>query len=392
MSRVMAAPSRSSSREVLRALHVYASLNRGGAETWLMDVLRRAGRNDLAIDVCLVGDRVGAYEEEFRSLGGTIYRCPLRKNPLRFTRAFARLLRDHRYDVVHSHLYLFSGVVLRTAFRAGVPQRVAHIHPVEDVKEKRLLRGMYARWMRSWIIRYGTHFASPSREGWLRFWGPDWERDDNKRVIYNGLDVSRFEQTADPDGVREELDIPKDAKLVLNVARFAPHKRHAFLVDVAERLIGRDKNVYFLFIGAGDLRDEAMAKASAAGLDANVRFVAGASDINRYWLAADAFAFPSVNEGFGIVVAEAAAAGLPVVAQDIPGVREAATACHDVTLLPVATEPEAWSRTLEAAVAKGRLSDDERRRRLKSFPFTIERSIEALRGLYGLPSEPPEAD
>lgn len=391
MSRVITAPSTSSSRGVLRALHVYATLSRGGAETWLMDVVRRAGRNDLAIDVCLVGRGVGPYEEEFQSLGGTIHRCPLGKNPLRFTREFARLLREHPYDVVHSHLYLFSGVVLRTAYRVGVPRRIAHIHPVEDFKEKRLLRGMYARWMRSWIIRYGTHFASPSREGWFRFWGPDWERDDNKRVIYNGLDVSRFEQAADPDGVREELGIPKDAKLVLNVARFAPHKRHAFLVDVAERLIGRDRNVYFLFIGAGDLRDEAMAKASEAGLDANVRFVAGAPDINRYWLAADAFAFPSVNEGFGIVVAEAAAAGLPVVAQDIPGVREAATSCHDVTLLPVDTDPEAWSRTLEEAVAKGRLSDDDRRQRLKSFPFTIERSIEALRGLYGLSPKPPEA-
>jgi len=368
----------------LRALHVYATLNRGGAETWLMDVVRRSDRRELAIDVCVVGDRVGAYEEEFASLGGVIHRCPLRRNPWGFHRALSRLLREHAYHVVHSHLYLFSGIVLRAAARAGVDQRVAHLHPVEDVKSGRLLRAVYAGWMRSWIIRYGTHFASPSREGSLRFWGPDWDRDHNKRVIYNGLDVRRFEKPAEPSAVRRELGMPESARLVLNVARFAPHKRQSFLVDVAERLVARDPTTYFLFIGAGDLREQVMARASAAGLDANVRSVAGAADIDRYWLAADAFAFPSTNEGFGIVVAEAAAAGLPVVAQDIPGVREAAESCHDVTLLSRNTEPEAWSRTLEKAVRRGRLDDEQRREHLETFPFTIERSIDALRGLYGL--------
>lgn len=134
----------------------------------------------------------------------------------------------------------------------------------------------------------------------------------------------------------------------------------------------------------GDLRDEVMAAVTRKGLDERFQFVAGEPDIDRYWLSADAFAFPSTNEGFGIVVAEAAAAGLPVVAQDIPGVREAAQSCHEVTLLPVETGAEEWSRVLETALQHGRLNDDQRNERLKDFPLTIEKSVAALEELYGV--------
>lgn len=366
----------------VRALHVFGALNRGGAETWLMDVMRHSDRTRLEIDVCLVGSGEGAYESEFRSLGGTILRCPLKGNPIVFYRSFRRLLSQYQFDVVHAHVYFFSGVVLRAASMAGVRQRIAHIHPIEDLKQDRSFRALYRNWMRRWIVRYGTHFVAPTKEGLGSFWGKDWSAQGDKRPIYNGIQVTRFAACVDPAEVRSELGLPVDAKIVITVARFAPHKRHDFLVQVAERLIGRDESVYFVLIGAGPLRDAIISQVVQKGLGDRFRFVAGAPDIDRFWLSADAFAFPSCNEGFGIAVVEAAAAGLPVVAQDIPGVREAATACHDIALLPLDTDAEAWSKVLEAAVHAGRLKDEARTSRLEDFPFTIERSIAALETLY----------
>ena len=372
----------------VRALHVFGSLNRGGAETWLMDVMRHASRGALALDVCLIGAGAGAYEEEFRDLGGRIFRCPLGRSPWRFSRAFLRLLKSERFTVVHSHVYLFSGVVLRAAAQAGVPRRIAHIHPVEDVKARRLFRSIYATWMKRWIVRYGTHFVAPTRDGLDSYWGAGWESDGNKSVLYNGVDVARFAAPSDGAGVRRELGLDPGTRIVLNVARFTAHKRHIFLVDVAERLLKRDPDVCFVCIGAGALREQVMALTTQKDIDSRFRFVSGAPSIDRYWLAADAFAFPSSNEGFGIVIAEAAAAGLPVVAQDIPGVREAARAGHDVALLPLETEPEPWSRALEAALQRGRLDEQARQRHLNGFPFTIAQSVAALRTLYGIPPTP----
>lgn len=365
-----------------RALHVFASLNRGGAETWLMDVARGSKRTDFQFDVCLTGAAGGCYEEEFKQLGGRILRCPLGSNPWSFARRFSRQLASNRYDIVQSHLYHFSGAILRSAARAGVAKRIAHLHPVKDQKKTSLHRRLYVQWMRRWICRYGTHFVGPTRASLEAFWGPGWESDPNKSVIYNGIQTERFAKPADRNAVRKELGIPEEARLVLNVARFSPHKRHEFLVDVADELLTRHDDAFFLLIGDGAQKESIEARVRARKLTKHFRFISGLPDIDRFWLAADVFAFPSCNEGFGIVVVEAAAAGLPVIAQDIPGVREAATACAEIDLMPLDTTVSRWADTLSDALKKPRMSESDRQERLERFPFTIQASIEALHRLY----------
>jgi glycosyltransferase involved in cell wall biosynthesis len=365
-----------------RIVHVYGALGRGGAETWLMDVVRRTPRDELQFDVCLTNPRRGAYEDEFVRLGGQVHRCPIAGNLRAFARRLREILQHGQYDIVHSHLYHFTGFILRVAARAGVPQRIAHIHPAVDAKARSPLRALYTWWMRRWILRYGTHFVGPTRASLEGYWGPDWESDGRKRVIYNGIAIERFHQPVDRTAVRRELDLPDDCQIVLNVARYAAHKRHAFLVQVAETVAARHPNVYFVLIGAGDLKRAVEEQVCARGLTPRFRFIEGAPSIDRYWLSADVFAFPSSNEGFGIVVAEAAAAGLRVVAQDIPGVREAATACPAPVLLPLETPAADWAAVLLEQLALPRISEAERQMLLKHFPFTIENSIQTLRSIY----------
>src|SRR5690606_15998545 len=119
--------------------------NRGGAEAWLMDVMRNTSRDELQLDVCLLtrSSDPGAYAAEFESLGGVIHRCPLRKNLVSFTRDFRDILQREEYPIVHSHVYLFSGSLLRIAAQCGVAKRIAHNHPVEDVKRASLVRRAY---------------------------------------------------------------------------------------------------------------------------------------------------------------------------------------------------------------------------------------------------------
>lgn len=368
----------------LRALHLFATLNRGGAETWLMDIVRNSSRKRMAIDACVTQAERGAYEQEFESLGGRVHRCLLGRNPWRFMSNFERLLDDESYDVVHSHLYYFSGFALRAAARAGVPQRIAHNHPAEDIKARSILRPLYAAWMRRWTVHYGTDFVGPTRASMEAFWGPEWESDPHKRVIYNGVRVERFLQPVDGSAVRRELDLPAGAKIVLNVSRFVPHKRQAFLVDVALELARFCDFAYFILIGDGPLRESVERDVRSRDLSPRFRFIRGLPSIDRYWLAADVFAFPSVNEGFGIVVAEAAAAGLPVVAQDIPGVREAAVVLPAVTLLPLQTDAAAWAAVLSRTLDEPRPCEQERQALLDRFPFTIEASVESLERLYAV--------
>jgi len=377
----------------LRALHLLATLNLGGIETWLIEVMRHASRDDLTIDVCTTRDDHGVYDEEFIALGGVIHRCPLHRNPWDFGRRLEQLLRAHRYDVVHSHLAFFSGFVLRSAARAGVPIRVAHNHMTGDLVEAPgVLRPLYRYWMRRWIDKYCTLFLAVTGASLQSFWGPGWEADSRNRVCNLGISLERFRQVGDRTAVRAELGLPADASLVLNVGRFIHSKRQSLLVDVAAQIAARRRDVYFVFIGAGSLRAEVERVVNASGLSDIVRFVPAQPGIERFWLAADAFAFPSVSEGFGIVIAEAAAAGLPIVAYDIPGVREAAAASSSAKLLPLDATIEDWTSAIFVALDRPPLSYVDRKKMLDRFPLSIEASSDALRGLYGMkPSSCKEA-
>lgn len=377
----MAHPLRDGTRPI-RALHVQSRLDRGGAETWLMDIVRHSDRNELQIDACVTGPGRGTYESEFEQLGGRILRCPLSRNPWQFAKCFEKMLTNERYDVVHSHLYYFSGFVLRAAARAGVPKRIAHNHPAEDVKAGGILRFLYAKWMRRWTRRYGTAFVGPTRAALESFWGPDWEMDGDKRVLYNGIHINRFAQPADRSRIRSELNMPSESLIVLNVGRHVPHKRQSFLVDVAEEILKDRRDVVFVLIGAGPLKESIEMSVRDKGLADNFRFVSGEPNIDRFFLSSDVFAFPSSNEGFGIVIAEAAAAGLKVIAQDIPGVREAADALPGVTLLSLDTPPAAWARALANVLREPRVDESQRQALLQRFPFTIDASIEVLKQLY----------
>jgi glycosyltransferase involved in cell wall biosynthesis len=253
------------------------------------------------------------------------------------------------------------------------------------------MRPLYRFWMYRWIEEYGTDFLAPSKASLASFWGTNWQTDPRKRVLHLGLSVERFRQPGDRAALRAELGLPPEARLILNVGRFIPSKRQAFLVDVARQVAARRRDVYFVFIGSGPLQEEVERMVNTLGLSNRVRFVPAQPGIERFWLAADIFAFPSVSEGFGIVVVEAAAAGLPIVVHDIPGVREAAHACTSITLLPMYASVEDWARNMLDTLDRPRLSEDERLRMLDRFPFAIEASVGSLKHLYGIDAIPRRA-
>jgi glycosyltransferase involved in cell wall biosynthesis len=238
--------------------------------------------------------------------------------------------------------------------------------------------------MRRWIEKYSTLFVAVTSASLQSFWGPGWQTDSRKRVFYCGISLERFRQVADRAAVRAELGLPASARLILNVGRFIPSKRQALLVDVAGQVAARRRDVYFVLIGAGPLQAEVERAANTAGLSDIVRFVPALPGIERFWLAADAFAFPSFSEGLPIVIIEAAAAGLPIVAYDIPGVREAATASASVKLLSMDATIEDWASAVFDALDRPPLSYADRQVLLDRFPFSIEASIQSLVKLYGL--------
>jgi glycosyltransferase involved in cell wall biosynthesis len=330
-------------RKHLRVLHVLGSMDPGGVETWLLGILKYIDRNSLEFHFCTLGTTAGLYANEIERLGGKVLRCPKSLNLWSFHNSFRKLLRDGKYDVVHSHVYFFSGAVLHWAKEEGIPIRIAHSHASRDDRPDNQVRRCYRGLMRSWINRNATCGLAVSRLAAAELFGENWETDSRFRLLHCGIDLNAFRGPIDRNAVREELGLPLDTPIVGHVANFLPAKNHSFVLGVAAQVLRSRPNVHFLLVGDGPLRPGIQERATAMGLSSRMHFVGTRADVPRLMRGAmDLYLFPSTNEGFGLTLVEAQAAGLRCLASDtIP--REASCIPGHVEFLPLSAGTEYWA-------------------------------------------------
>ena len=142
------------------------------------------------------------------------------------------------------------------------------------------------------------------------------------KVIYNGVDMRRVASTTrSTAAIREELDVLESEFLWLAVGRLEEPKAYPILLDAFSRL-NRGTAARLLIAGEGPLRVPLTDKIRERGLTEVVSLLGPRSDVPDLLAAADALVLSSAHEGMPNSVMEALAAGLPVVATDVGGIRE----------------------------------------------------------------------
>lgn len=337
----------------VHVLHVFGTMQRGGAETRMLEMMRRIDGQRYRFDFCVLSGKPGAYAAEIEERGGSVIPCPIRPNPVFFVLRFFALLRRGRYDVVDSHVYQFSGLVLLVARLAGVRRRVSHLHSTADGHAPTVRRRLYRACMRRLLDAHATAIVGCSQGTMDAFWGAGWECDPRKTVVFCGVEVDRFRTGEGGRDLRDELGVPPAASVILHVARFDPPKNHAGLVRIAQALLARRRDVVFVLVGDGSLRASIQADVDRAGLAPWFRFVGARDDVPRLLAAADVFVLPSLWEGLPTVVIEALAAGIPVVASAaLSGVHEIAAHASGVVTADAA-DPAAFAQRLDEVLAGG---------------------------------------
>ena len=339
----------------MRILQVVGGLNRGGAETWLVQVLRHLDRDRYKFDFLVHSNEHYAYEDEVVSLGSRVIRCLSPGNLYRYAINFRRVLKDYGpYDCVHSHVHDFSGIVLALAALSRVPTRVAQSH--SDTRSAYAKAGaprrLYIRLMRRLIARYATTGTAVSEMAGDCLFPLNWKSSENWRVDPLGIDLEAFGGDVDRSQVRRSLGIPEGALVIGHVGRFQEVKNHTFLVDIAEKFIEMQPNAVFLFIGDGPLKPAIEAKVAAKRLDRSVLFLGVRTDVAKIMKGAmDALVFPSLYEGLGLVVLEAQAAGLSCLVSDtIPA--EAHVPGGLVQFKSLQSPPAEWAQELVKCTTK----------------------------------------
>ncbi|TXK82512.1 glycosyltransferase family 1 protein [Paenibacillus sp. N3.4] len=297
----------------IRILHVVVNMNRGGAETLLMNLYRNMDRTKVQFDFLTC--KAGAYDAEIMGMGGTLHRIPYVSDigHAKYIQALDQFFAANpNYKIVHAHMDKMSGFVLRSAKKAGAPIRIAHSHNTSS--EGGAAARLYKWVAGTFITSCATHFVACSTKAaeWLFH-----KKEKNAMILKNGIESDKFAFSPEVrEQVRRELKLSQDCYVVGHVGRFAHQKNHDFLIDIFAQLNRERPDTVLVLAGDGPLRAVIEKKVKAYLLQDKVRFLGVRSDITRLLQAFDLFVFPSLHEGLPVTLIEAQGAGLPCLISD----------------------------------------------------------------------------
>jgi len=299
-----------------------------------------------------------------------------------FSRRFQHILREGKYDVVHSHVHFFSGNVLRCAKAQNIPVRIAHSHTTQDGRSDVLIRRYYRDLMKSWIGRYATHGLAASRSSASALFGENWERDDRFCILHCAIDLRPFQEPVNQETVRRELGLPTGAPVVGHVGRFSQEKNHVFFLDIAAEVLKRRPEIHFLLVGDGPLRPAIESRVGSIGLSGKVHFAGMRTDVARLMRGAmDVFIFPSLWEGLPLALIEAQAAGLRCIVSDVCTTEVSVLADH-FTQISLSQSPDLWAANIIKALERGRVSGESPVQNMAQTDFSIQQCVRSLSDLY----------
>jgi glycosyltransferase involved in cell wall biosynthesis len=208
-------------------------------------------------------------------------------------------------------------------------------------------------------------------------------RDDQITVIHTGIEPAPYRQPIDKSLLKESLGIPLSSPVIGSVGRLSEQKSPLDFVRVAETVHRSRPDAHFVWVGDGPLDAEVRKLSASLHLDSVIHWLGQRNDVPQLLHILDCFVLTSRWEGFPLVILEAMAADVPVVATNIPGTCEAIQ--HEVNgLLAPVGDSETIARFVLDLLTDSVKADSFRsssRARIDT-EFTRDRMLSTLRDLY----------
>lgn len=356
-----------------KILYVHGGLlHRGGTESVMLNYFRHMDKNRIHIDFLVHGFGQGEYDDEVLSAGSQIFHVvPKGENYRENARQIREILQSHTYDAVHAHMDAGNAQVLKIAKQCGVPLRISHSHNTATQTDNPLKK-LYNDLEKKKIRRYATHLLACSDAAGQWLYGKGFT------VIPNAIDTAKF--AFDPEKreeVRQQLKIAPDETVVGHMGRFCYQKNHGQLLLIFQALLQKVPNARLLLVGDGELKEEIQAQCTDMGIAERVIFTGSVSAPADYLQAMDCFVLPSHFEGFPMVLVEAQAAGLPVLASDAVTAKSRLTPL--VHFLPLQEKDVCWAQKLADLSGEKR---ENYRRELAAAGFDITVSAKKMQSFY----------
>jgi glycosyltransferase involved in cell wall biosynthesis len=362
---------------MIRPLLLVSGRMYGGGQRVVLDLLEESQKwMNGVVDLCLLGGPVVTMppvRAEVVEYDGR-YNQPLTlwKTSRRLRKVIERL----KPDLIHSHGWDAAMIGALALFNFGVPHLI-HIHTtdvwLESKKLTHHLRRALTRWMFNRPATTVVAVSRAVRSHWCRPLGLPVE---SVRVVPNGVDTKRF---------RPSLNAGRsNGAVTLGIAsRLQPNKGLEDLLDALAILARDNLRPILVIAGDGKLRGALEYKIERLGLHQQVKFLGFVHDLERFYQSIDVGVLASLTEGLPLFVLEAMSCGIPVVATDVGGTKEALRDGIDGFVVP-AHEPYALAAALRKLLQDPRIRQqmgmNGRHRIEADFSRTI--FFERVSGLY----------
>jgi glycosyltransferase involved in cell wall biosynthesis len=369
--------SNSSPQKPLRVLFLTTSMPIGGAETLLLNLVRRMDRRRFAPEIVCLKDKGPLGEQLAAELP---VHCNLlqSKFDLRILPRLWKLMRRPQADAVitvGAGDKMFWGRI--AAKLAGVPVVASALHSTGWPDGVGRLNRLLTPWTDAFIGVADAH-ARHLIEG-------EGFPDPKVHAIYNGVDCERF-APQDAAVVRQQLGIAADVPVVGILAALRPEKNHELFLRGAKQILEKAPAAQFLIIGDGPRRADLEELAASLGIANSTHFLGSRSDIPALLAACDVVSLTSHNEAAPVSILEALSTGVPVVSADVGSVKETVIPDETGRLFP-AGDVDAYAQhvvdLLNDPAARRRMGAEGRRRvqerwSLQSMVSGYEQLIEGI--------------
>lgn len=346
-----------------------------GVTTYLLDVLPQLKACGYEIGACFLRHANPA-AERLRAAGIEVSFLETQRFDPFVVRQIDELVQQRRYGILHCTQFRASLAARALARRRPGLKVALHMHDLNmPPKSVRWLHGLLAR-----ADDLAVCVSSAAGDVAVRGY---YVQPDRVRVVHTGIATDAFEPlgAAERAEIRRELEIPPKAPILCLVGRFGRVKGHRTMLEIFRLVVRSRPDAVLLLIGDGPERPACERMAAELELAGRVRFLGYRSDVARWLAAADVAVVPSRSEGLCRAAIEANLCGIPAVAFDVGGVREALPDAVCGELVPAGNQA-AFAAAIERALDGAVVPLGDLRVRLARERFGVAGHLRSLLACY----------
>ena len=325
--------------EPIKVLRIVGECNAGGVETIALNYYKNIDHRKIKMDFLFYGKSIFKFDEEIKKNKDKVFNItPYKENMIKSIMEIKEIVKNEKYDIVHSQINALSFFPLLGAKLGGTKIRLASNHSTANMKYE-FKKSIIKYLLKPTVQLMATDYAACSEYAGKWMFG-------NKKikVIHNAIALDEFcYSESERNNIREKMKW-NDEFIIGHVGRFVKQKNHGFILEIFKEVLKTIPNARLVLIGDGELKKDIENKALEMGIFNKISFLGVRFDVNKLMLAMDVFVFPSIYEGLGNVITEAQAVALQsVVSETVP---QEVKMTEYVSYLSLKDSKEEWAQKI----------------------------------------------